>query len=67
MAMKRMINFANGAQIRCPYHQDDIDVMSVEGCMPRLEDRCQYLEKINVGAVDCGWTEKDGHGDLTGG
>jgi len=64
--MKRIINFANGIEVRCPYHLEDIDVIGGKGCLLRMDERCQFLEKIDVGTVDCTWTEQDGHGETGG-
>lgn len=58
--MQRIINFANGAEVRCPYWMTDVDIMGKTGCMPGLEERCEHLSNIDVGTVVCTWTEADG-------
>lgn len=59
--MNRMINFANGAEVWCPYRSGDIDITSAEGCLRGLESRCEYLSRIDVGTVACTWKQADGH------
>lgn len=60
--MRRIINFANGVEVRCPYWKRDIDVIGPDGCLQALGEHCNYFAKIGVfvGVVVCTWTEKDG-------
>jgi len=63
--MNRMIHFANGCEVRCPYHASTVDIIGVKGCLPITTSRlrCQYLSMIHMAKVICLWIEADGHAE----
>ena len=58
--MKRLMNFANGVEVRCPRQDTDVDVLDADGCLPGCGERCQHLDRIAVGSVVCDWPEAGG-------